>query len=174
MANKGGFELKDVCVRYASHLPRVLHDVSFSVEPAMKVGITGRTGSGKSTLFQTLFRFVEPESGTIMVDGVDITSVPLQRLRRSLAIIPQDPTLFIGTVRINLDRFSECSDDEVWEALRRVQLADHIRSLPNGLSSAVLEGGANFSQGQRQLLCLARAILTRARIIVLDEAAARC
>jgi ABC-type multidrug transport system fused ATPase/permease subunit len=150
----------------------VLKNVSFDVPARSKVGIIGRTGSGKSTLFQTLFRFVEPAEGTIYIDGVDIRTVPLQRLRRALAIIPQDPTLFLGTIRSNLDRYARATDEQVWTALRRVQLEQHIRSLPDGLLSEVLEGGLNFSQGQRQLLCMARAILADARIIVLDEATA--
>ncbi|KAJ9558164.1 hypothetical protein OSB04_012778 [Centaurea solstitialis] len=153
-------------------LPPVLHGLSFAISPTEKVGIVGRTGAGKSTMINALFRMVELEKGRIMIDNYDISGFGLTDLRKVLGIIPQSPVLFSGTVRFNLDPFNEHGDVDLWEALERSYLKNVIARSAMGLDAEVSEGGENFSVGQRQLLSLARALLRKSKILVLDEATA--
>ncbi|VDB88774.1 unnamed protein product [Peniophora sp. CBMAI 1063] len=182
--SSGRIECRNLVLRYAPELPDVLHNLSFSIAPGEKVGILGRTGSGKSTLAVAFFRFVEAHSGSIIIDGQDIARIGLSDLRSRITIIPQDPTILSGTIRSNLDPFGEHDDAALYEALRRVHLIPSESGPPEeamneenanvfkSLDTPVMEGGDNFSTGEKQLLCMARAILKRSKVLIMDEATA--
>ncbi|KAF0683060.1 Aste57867_24840 [Aphanomyces stellatus] len=166
--SQGAIEFESYSMRYREHLDLVLNQVSFTVQPGHQVGICGRTGSGKSSLMAALFRMVPAATGRITIDGVDIASVSVTTLRSGLTIIPQDPVLFSGSIRLNLDPTNEASDADLWTAVKQAHLGDAIPSL----EFEIAEKGSNLSVGQRQLVCIARALLRRSKVVVLDEATA--
>lgn len=169
---QGEIAFVDYSTRYRPQLDNVLNEVSFTIKKGQKVGVVGRTGAGKSSLTMSLFRIIEASSGKIVIDGIDISTLSQEKLRSKLSIIPQDAQMFEGTIRTNLDPAGKYSDTELWKVLELSSLKTFVQSQESGLDTKLSEGGGNLSVGQKQLMCLGRALLNPSPILVLDEATA--